>query len=722
MKIIDIHRNFVSTLRLFVLTVIVFIAHQHSNAQYAMKLIKQEKLARKFIPAFPSPEGNYIFINDDLSEDSLKLANTAYFAIERININEYNPESVKKDILDPKEILQLESLQTVQNVDELKSIFSDDMIEGFMRSKHLKTNKELIEYFKSKRSFKDYGFWYNLIETRRALGLVYLDKNIKIGDKYMYFITRVMKNNTIESEGICYSISNSKGNYLLSEYKPHLSRSFALDSSINVSWKVPVNVKKINSLIELKSKDKDFMPLPFGEFNIRGAVYLQTNLGWEKAGMMFPTMNPTNDTLFFNYTAKAVPEKNYKIFMQVEDEVHNKGLESDTTSVFVISKNNLPFVSKVVVKDTLNGVYVKWNKLPNKPYIESIELSKSELNSTPTKLYLKPTDTTYLDYDVEVGKTYIYGLKTIFLPQVNLKQSIGAEGTGKFTVFSKPLPPSNLIAKHAGNHIQLEWDQDRIPGFYGFFVYRGTTFDKLDLIAGPILTNQYIDSASYLSGKSTYYYAVQSQNLRQASSGYSNRVAIIPNRAYHIYKPSQLSYFYANNTLNLKWEDVTLKDAYVNGYILQRKLTNENSFSTIAKFDALKLSYSDTNIVRGVNYAYRIASTTVKGDTSEFTEPIVFFANKKDVAIVMDFTARSITDGIEIALPTLVYENRKSYNIYRKEDGSNTFSKIATLKPEDYIYIDKEVSMGKYYLYAISIIENDDREGKLSDEKAVKRD
>ena len=88
----------------------------------------------------------------------------------------------------------------------------------------------------------------------------------------------------------------------------------------------------------------------------------------------------------------------------------------------------------------------------------------------------------------------------------------------------------------------------------------------------------------------------------------------------------------------------------------------------------------------------------------------------------MDFTARSITDGIEIALPTLVYENRKSYNIYRKEEGANSFSKIATLKPDDFIYIDKEVSMGKYYLYAISIVENDDREGKLSDEKAVKRD
>lgn len=704
------------------LTIIFLLAKQQASAQFAIKLIKQEKLTQKFIPAFPSLEGNYLFINDDLSTDSLKLANTSYFAIERININEYNTESIKKDVLDSKEILQLESLHTVQNIEELKAIFSEDMIEAFMRSKKLKTIKEMVEYFKSKRSLKDYGFWYNLIETRRALGLVYLDNNIKFGDKYIYFITRVLKNNTIESEGVCYSISNSKGNYLLSEYKPHLSRSFALDSSINVSWKVPVNINKINAVIDIKSKEKDFMPLPFGEFNIRGAVYLQTNLGWEKAGMMFPSMNPTNDTLLFNYTAKAVPEKNYKIFMQVEDEVHNKGLESDTTSVFVISKNNLPIVTKVEVRDTLNGVYIKWNKLSYKPYIESIELTKSELNTIANKIYLKPTDTAYIDYDVEVGKTYIYGVKTIFLPQVNLKQSIAAEGTGKFTIFTNPLPPSNLMAKHAGNHIQLEWDHDSIPGFFGFFVYRGTSFDKLNLVAGPLYTNQFIDSASYLSGKSTYYYAIQSQNLKQVSSGYSNRVAIIPKRIYNIYKPNQLSYFYANNTLILKWEDVTLKDAYVNGYILQKKIINQNSFTTIGKFDALKLSYSDTSIERGVNYAYRIASTTVKGDTSEFTDPIIFSANKKDVAILMDFTARSITEGIEIALPTLIHENRKYYNIYRKEEGALSSSKIATLKPDDFIYIDKEVSMGKYYLYAISIVENDEREGKLSDEKAVKRD
>ena len=49
--------------------------------------------------------------------------------------------------------------------------------------------------------------------------------------------------------------------------------------------------------LEKKSKEEDYLPIPFGEYNIRGAVYLQTEMGWEKTNMILPTINPTNDTL-----------------------------------------------------------------------------------------------------------------------------------------------------------------------------------------------------------------------------------------------------------------------------------------------------------------------------------------------------------------------------------------------------------------------------------------
>ncbi len=712
--------RFLKVVAVFLMT---YVISDDLYAQYANKLFKQDKINVNWLPSFSSPDGIYLYINDAFKEDSIKTFRTAFFAIERINMSEHNKDSVKKLSMHANEFVPIGRSGIVQSIEALKSIFTEEGILKFKNDKLLKTDKEIINYFNTKSQFSDYGMWYQLIETRRALGRVFLDNTAKRGDKYLYFITRVFKDGSYESAGLSYAISNPNGNYLLPHYSPFITKSFALDSSLNVSWKLPVDKNKLNSFLESKSKEADYLPIPFGEFNVRGAVYLQTELGWEKTNMVLPTINPTNDTLYFNYVAKAIPEKTYKLFLRIEDEVHNKGNQSDTATIFVVSKANLPFVTKTFVKDTMNGIQVKWEAISIKPYIESIEISKSELNTNPSKIYVKPTETSYNDYDVQVGKTYVYSVKTIFHPSTNIKQPVGAEGVGKLALFNKPLPPTNLNAKQVDKNIHLSWENDSTPGFYGFHVFRGTSYDQLDLIAGPIFINEYLDTASYLSGKSTYYYAVQAQNLRQAFSNYSNRVGIMPKRTYHIYKPTQLEYFYANNTLQLKWTDVSLQDSYVNGYILQRKSENEKDFTTIVNLDLNQFVFTDTTVTRGDSFMYRVACTTVKGDTSAFTEPLIFKANKMEVAIISDFTARSITDGIEIAIPTLVYNNRKAYHIYRKTfESMEQYAKIATLASDEFIYIDKNVAMGKLYQYAIAVVENDGREGKLSEDKVVKRD
>ncbi|MGI9137952.1 MAG: hypothetical protein ACR2IM_02835 [Sediminibacterium sp.] len=584
------------------------------------------------------------------------------------------------------------------------------------------TDKDVVNYFKTKRSFSDYGIWFNLIETRMSLGLVYLDKDVKVGNKYLYFITRVLKNGQVESVGISMVKGASNGNHLLSEYKPYVYNKQSKDSALMISWKVPVDQVKIDAIKATKSKQKDFLPIPFGKLNVRGAVYLQTNLGWEKTDLILPTSNNTNDTLTFSYVASATNEKYYKLFLQIEDEVHNKGLESDTTTIFVIDKEKLPFINRVVVKDTINGVRLSWKPLPMKSYIEKISISRSELNSPPTIFYLKPTDTSYTDYQITVGKTYVYKVSTVFLPQTNLKQEFPAEGVGTFTVFNKPLTPTNLIAKHTGKNITLQWDSDSIPGFYGFYVYRGISYNDLNLISAPIREHKYVDSSDVLSGKSTYFYAVVAQNLRQQTSGFSNRVEIMPKRKYFIFKPASLRFYYANHTLSIKWDDVTTQDPQVVGYILQRKLSTDKEFISFPSLNTNTLSYIDTSINVGLTYQYRIASITIKGDTSDFTEVYEYGLKKPNVAILTDYTVRDITDGIEIAIPTLIYENRTAYNIYRKEPNEVKFQKIASIKADNFIYIDKKVASNKYYLYAISVVENDGREGVLSDAKSVKRD
>lgn len=692
------------------------------NGQYTRDLIKQNKISLALNPSFSSPDGNYLYINDNIVLDSLKIANTSFFAIERINITNLNDDSIRKLKLNPADLMQLGRLQVVQDIDEAKLILSNKYIESFKSDKNLKSDKEIVDYFKHKKSLNDYGIWYSMIETRRALGLIYLDKQALPGNKYMYFITRVTKSGKVESAGISIASVTNNGNYLLPFYFPKVANTSTQDSALLVQWKLPVNKSYLNEQLSKISKQKNYVPIPFGEMNVRGLVYLQTSLGWEQADLILPTINKTNDTLLFNYVAKATPEKYYKLYLKIEDEVHNKGNESDTVSIFVIDKNNLPFVKKLIVKDTINGIRLTWNQLPNKPYIESIEVSKSELKGGVTKVYLKPSDTAYTDYQVTVGKTYVYQVRTIFYLQTKLKQTVGAEGSGKFSMFEKPLSPTNLVAKNLGKHIQLNWEYDSIPGTYGFYVFRGTSFNNLALIDGPILSKKYIDSNSSLSGKSKYYYAVQAQNLRQQSSNFSNRVEIMPLRTYDIYKPSRIDFFYANNTLDLHWDDVSLQDTYIQFYLLQKKRSKDVGFINLAILPKQTHSFIDTNLVRGETYQYRIASITFKGDTSDFTENFEYGLKKNEVAILQDFGVRNTSEGIEIALPTLVYENRSGYKVYRRESTSEQFEFIAKLNADDFLFVDKKVKNNVYYIYSISIIAPDGREGKLSDNKAIKRD
>ena len=130
----------------------------------------------------------------------------------------------------------------------------------------------------------------------------------------------------------------------------------------------------------------------------------------------------------------------------------------------------------------------------------------------------------------------------------------------------------------------------------------------------------------------------------------------------------------------------------------------------------------DTNLLGGINYQYRVASINMTGDTSEFTDAFAYGVKKPDVSILNNFNVRNISEGIEVALPTVVFENRKYYRLYRKEEGENEYVNIGKIAADEFLFIDKNVVSNKYYTYSISVIDNEGREGVKCDAQSVKRD
>lgn len=675
-----------------------------------------------YIPSISSPNGNYIYMYDLLSDmlnDSTKLASTDYFIIERRTVLHDGADSNQTDNK------KIGLARVIQTNSELNKLFSADDIAAMKAAFNVRNNADLVNFFKTKTDPRYYGFNYLSNAVKVAMGHLYIDKEVKEGEKYMYVLTRVTKSKTEEAWGYTF-VETKSGNAALNQLKPKKANMIATDSFISISWKMPLPPKskdEVNKLITTKKGFKNLTKLlPFELTMVRARVFSYTSQGWSGLPqLMYGSSNSTGDTVTFFYEKKTIPDEVLSCYLQLEDEVQNIGSNSDTITAYAIDKKRLPIIISIKTKEVLDGVEISWNKLPKQPYIAGVEITKTDGNTVDTVAILSANDSVYTDYRLKVGASYTYNVKALFLPQTNLQQDLPAQGLGMYTIFSKPLPPRNLSIENIGENVSLKWQYDSVPGFFGFYVYRGTTPDNMLIVGGPLKTKTYIDTSATLSGRGKYYYAVVTQNLREDASVNSNLVDIVPNRKIETISPNDLRFYFANDKLILEWSDVRKQDDAIVGYAIKKSVVGNKSFDFLTKAPIEGATAFDSSIVAGITYQYSIASINTRGDTSIYASPKEYKLEKDPVAILADFTARNVEAGIELEWPSMEYPDRKSYNIYRKTTVDQPSVKIGVVPANVFLFVDKTAQKNTSYIYEISITDLDGREGLKSIAKSVKK-
>jgi fibronectin type 3 domain-containing protein len=303
-----------------------------------------------------------------------------------------------------------------------------------------------------------------------------------------------------------------------------------------------------------------------------------------------------------------------------------------------------------------------------------------------------------------------------------MRQNVAASTVGTITKFSRPNPPFNLKANNVGKHIKLTWESKEQLGFKGYYIYRGTSTKNLNVIEGPVTTKTYIDTADHLSGRSDYYYAVISQNLMQDTSIYSNLVRISPNRKIETSLPNDISFYYSNGFLNISWPDTRTNDNAIEGFMVQKRKEGEKDFVSLNRDMVIDNKIIDSNLIAGVKYDYRIANVTNNKEVSDFGSSQTFYLEKPPVDVVNMFYVRNIENAIEISLPQMQFEDRKSYTIYRRDASNLQFEKLAEMDANTFKYIDKTAKSKQIYVYSISITNKDDREGVRGKSISVRKD
>ena len=158
-------------------------------------LTREMKDVNRIIRSASSSEGNYLFLADMSTSDSSIVRHTAKFKIDRLKFDTTNNE------VDSTVIHSAEA-KAISTEGELKKYFSEAYIAQMKTNFGLKSNAELVNYFNTHKSVDDYSLYYSTIEIKMALGHVFLDKNVKEGEVYVYIITRIDDNKTQDLWGV----------------------------------------------------------------------------------------------------------------------------------------------------------------------------------------------------------------------------------------------------------------------------------------------------------------------------------------------------------------------------------------------------------------------------------------------------------------------------------------------------------------------------------------
>jgi len=189
---------------------------------------------------------------------------------------------------------------------------------------------------------------------------------------------------------------------------------------------------------------------------------------------------------------------------------------------------------------------------------------------------------------------------------VNLQQFMFNEGSplpeiknGSISIVSVQLPtaPSNLSASANGvSVINLSWS-DNSNNESGFKIERSTDSLSGYSLVKTLTVNTVSYSDSGLVDGTKYFYRVYSYN-NGGNSGYSNLASAIT----VLKAPSNLNGS-GTTKIKLTW---TNNSANESGFIIERKQGSGGIYSEIDTVSANIITFTDSNVVVGLNYVYRV--------------------------------------------------------------------------------------------------------------------
>jgi fibronectin type 3 domain-containing protein len=297
--------------------------------------------------------------------------------------------------------------------------------------------------------------------------------------------------------------------------------------------------------------------------------------------------------------------------------------------------------------------------------------------------------TTWTDTTVVAGSTYLY--------RVRAYSTGGCESTPDIACGCTVRPPAPTLwppTAVSPTRIDLNWGCD-YSCLTGFTIWRKTgltgTYSQVATVGRTV---PYSWSDTSVTAGNTYCYKVQALSNLGASPLSSEACAqtIGPTAG-----PSNLAAKTETATrVYLAWKDNSTNES---GFKIERKTGLTGAYSLVMTVGANVTTWSDTSVVAGKTYCYRVRAYVTSGlDSASSNEACASTAVPAAPSLLR---ARILTATVIGLTWQDNSTNENAFKIERKIGTTGTYSQIAAVRANATTWSDTTVSAGKVYFYRV---------------------
>lgn len=575
---------------------------------------------------------------------------------------------------------------------ELAKKLDAELLQEILQRQKLRSVEDLYTQLKAGK-LDTLGLYSSASNVLEALGVLYIDKTVTRRDIGVSYKMEVADQ---EGARTLYQLGLGEIQYspmpVFKKYNVYVSDSVAM-----VTW------------YAVKGK------APYASVFSNGAV----------SGRVM--IYSRRDTLFAMHSMSTRPGTRLALFVRPEDIAGNTGLSSDTVRLLTLNMNNALSVSHLTAMDTLGRVELHWDSLPAKAYYSGIRILKSRSATSDYIVAdtLPASAVSYQDRRILGGTQYYYRVEPLL---IHLPQG-GRTTPALVTVTTekregRPSHPQGLAYSFtARRDIRLSWQAGSQLDIFSYYILRGSSNRDLKVISAAIKDTVFIDSVEHLAPGATYVYAVCAMNMDMQWSDTSAPVSMVEPGARLVTSPAGITARATPQGVRLHWNDVSLADAGVTGYLVYKRKKGETYFKPLTMRLWQSTVFTDTTGALPGIYEYGCTAVDAWGNQSILSTLVqVDLSGVDAMAAPSVFTLRNVKEGIEVSVPSSVntMDTRTKYLLYRRTVKEKQYHKIGEVPADHPVYIDKAVMPDQLYAYAISV-RSQDVESSKGGEKSIRR-